>query len=414
MQRLLKYTKENRDFLINITAGLLVFFIPISSALTNIMLIPLTVLVAYDRYKQKSIPFFSTLPTIFFSLSIFSLFIIAIFKGSFILDAGIYIRYFTVLLLFILYDRVSKIETVEKFYLLGLSIVTVIAIVKIINFKTANPDLLFNTGDSIDEILWGSRPYASFMLVLGIFISLRRFSLNSKKSWFFLIPSVIFLLLCNYISARLSLALGVATAVYFLFFRFKMSNKVKVLSMLVFVVLVMVMVIFNKSLILRTPLDNLSKLDKIVAIAKDREPRYVIWSCSSILLKTNSNALFGISSYERYRQDLVNCYAEIIINREEKQKYYMDSRFGSHNQFLDFWLNGGILPFLLLLASFASAFFSKKINSNAKWIYFLFFSFFLVENVLYRQTGYYLFGIFATLYTCTIYKKGINEKSHYP
>ncbi len=405
MQNLRKYLDQNTDILINISAGLLVFFIPISIALTNIMLIPLLVLVVYDSYNKKKLKLFSTLPVFFVSFSIISLSIIAIFKGSFILDIGIYARYFTILLLFALYQRTSKIETIENYYLVGLTVAFVISFLRIVIYKIANPNALFDTGYVIDDMLWGDRPYAAFMLVLAIFICLRRVSLKTKGSWFYLTLVGVFLLFCNFISARLSMGLAILTIVYFIFFRFKVNKKIKFSLSVLFFTAVFVMIIFNKSLILRTPLDKETEFEKIIAVAKDREPRYVIWSCSALLLQTDSNALQGISSYEKYRKDLVDCYGEFIVNRAEKRQYYMDSRFSSHNQFLDFWLNGGIVPFLFLIAAFISVFLSKKNSADTKWIYFLFFCFLLVENVFYRQIGYYLFGIFAVLYTSTNFKK---------
>lgn len=389
----------------DIVAGILLFIIPFSTALPNILLVPLGLLMFYQIFKQNKNTIHFTPPVFFFTASVATISIIAVFKGSFISEIDIYLRYFAAILLVFIYQNVSNIKTVENFYLVSLTIATFLSIVKIIRVKIEFPGLLFDTGPVIDQVLWENRPLAAFMLVLGIFICLRRASFKSFNHWFFYALAIFFFMFCNYISARLSLLLAVATIIYFLFFRLHFKKKVKIIATILFFIGVSTILLINKSLISRTPFDNQTQLERIIEIVKDREPRAVIWNCSSILLKTDSNALFGTSSYKKYRQDLVNCYGETIVNREEKRAYYMESRFNSHNQFLDFWLNGGILPFVLLLAVFLAAFFSRKIPADAKWIFFLFFCFFLVENVLYRQMGYYLFGIFVALYQTKTLKK---------
>lgn len=325
--------------------------------------------------------------------------ILSLVKGSIWLDVAVYFRYILVVVIYLLFSKLKTIQNVENSYMAGFLIVFSISVYRIIKKKIENPDFLFDVGLGIDEILWADRPFAAFMLVLGIFICLKRVVSESKIRWLYIVLSALFLIFCSYISARLSLFLGVVTVFYFLFFKFKVRKKIKVSLFGILLVIIALLIIYNKSLISRTPLDKKIELKKIVAVAKDREPRTVIWSCAIILLETDYNAWFGITSYEKYREDLVNCYGRSIVNREEKRNYYMESRFSSHNQFLDFWLNGGVLPFLLLVAMFVSVFISKKSTSDTKWIFFLFFCFFLVENVLYRQLGFYLFGIFAALYT---------------
>lgn len=396
--------KNNRNFILSILLGILVFFIPLSSALTNIMLIP-TGIFFLISYSPKE--WFSNFPKpikIFF-FSIAFMWILSILKGSFLLDISIYSRYLIVVLVCLLFSKVHKKTIIENFYLASLVLVTCISTFKIVEKKVANPDLLFDNGLFIDQVLWESRPLAAFMLVLGIFICLRRISLKSKPTWFFIFLAVCFLFFCNYISARLSLILAITSIFYFTFFKFQIPKKTKVILLTSLFIGLPTMLLFNKSLIERTPFNRAFEFEKIADIAKDREPRYVIWDCAAILLTNQSNLYFGISSYEQYRQDLVNCYKETIINRDEKRTYYMESRFNSHNQFLDFWLNGGLIPFLLLLLVFITVFFSKKISATAKWMYLLFFCFFLFENVLYRQMGCYLFGIFATLYLYSFSEK---------
>tara|TARA_R100001530_G_scaffold136371_1_gene116797 strand:+ start:3669 stop:4889 length:1221 start_codon:yes stop_codon:yes gene_type:complete len=389
--------KSKRNLILSILLGILVFFIPLSSALTNIMLIPAGIFfLVYYSPKEWFSNFPKPIKIFFFSIGL--MWILSIFKGSFLLDINIYSRYLVVILVCLLSSKIQKEIVIENFYLSSLILVTCISTFKIVEKKMENPDLLFDNGLFIDQVLWESRPLAAFMLVLGIFICLRRISIKSKPNLLFIFLAVCLLFFCNYISARLSLMLAIILIFYFTFFKFQISKKTKLILLTSLFIGLPIMLLFNKSLIERTPFNREFEFEKIYDIARDREPRYVIWNCVAILLTNQSNFYFGISSYEQYRQDLVKCYEETIVNREEKKAYYMESRFNSHNQFLDFWLNGGLIPFLLLLLLYITVFFSKKMPSTAKLMYLLFFCFFLFENVLYRQMGCYLFGIFATLY----------------
>ncbi len=403
-------SSTNRKQIINHLAGLLLFFVPLSKAYPNILLIPLLLLVGYDIYREKKLNISFSKPYLLLSLSIFFFVLIAVIKGSLFLDIDIYLKYFTVLVLMIAYQQVSKIKTVENYYLSGLFIAIVISILKIIEYKKVNPDFLFTTGQGINDVLWEDRPYAAFMLVLGVFVCLRRISLENKKSWFFVLIAGIFLVFCNYISARLSLFLATVTIIHFMLFRFKIGFKTKAISIIILFLGVTTMAVLNKSLLMRTPLDNSSEFEKMIKVAKDREPRSVIWNCASILLKTDTNALWGVSNHQQSRQDLVDCYGEQIINREEKRHYYMSIRFNTHNQFFDLWLNGGIIPFLFLVASFIFALFSKQTSPNMRWVFFLFFCFFMVENVLYRQMGFLLFGVFISVYNTRLSLKTVDKK----
>jgi hypothetical protein len=391
------FSRKNQ-LLISHLAGLILFFLPLSKAIPNILLLPFSIIVVYSIMQQKKIKCFIEPQIIFIGFAVLILFVLAIVKGSLISDLTIFIRYFTLITLFFLFSFVKKIRLVENYYLIGIIIAMFLSGYNIINYLNQNPYFLFTTGETINEILWEDRPYASFSIVIAVFICLRRLSLNPKKNWSFIILFLLLFGFCSYISARLSIFLSIVTFYYFLFWRTNISKYIKFVIILFSIIILSTSFIINKALIARTPLDSETKIEKIISKAKDREPRYVIWSCSKKILQNELIFWYGFTSYTEYRSNLVECYGNFIVNREEKKEYYIKSRYNSHNQFFDFWLNGGIFPFLFLFASFMHVFFSNKINSNVKFIYFLFFCFFLIENVIYRQMGYYLFGIFAVLY----------------
>jgi hypothetical protein len=60
---------------------------------------------------------------------------------------------------------------------------------------------------------------------------------------------------------------------------------------------------------------------------------------------------------------------------------------------------GGIFSATFLILSFLIPLFLKNISFEMKIILIMFFAFFLVENVIHRQLGRYLFAIFAALYS---------------
>lgn len=77
----------------------------------------------------------------------------------------------------------------------------------------------------------------------------------------------------------------------------------------------------------------------------------------------------------------------------------MDVKLNTHNQFIGTYLNSGIIGLLLLVGYLVFQFVSSRKNFTKTAMIVSLVLFLLVENVLYRQIGVYLFAIIIVITT---------------
>lgn len=386
--------KENAQQITDYLAAFLVFVLPFSTALPNILLIPLILIIGlnFRRIKwTKSYPF------LFFGMAISILIVLALYNKTFLDEIDLFSKYFLILFLFILFTQVTNKKYCEYALLLGLIIAMLISSFSIGKQLLENPDFLLDSGKIVNKLLLLERPYFGFMLTVGIFICLKNAEKSSRKYIYYLF-SVFFAAFTIYISARLAMGLIGLLFFTYLFKSTQIHRKTKISFGILLALLFIISMGLSNNLMSRMHIKD--DLDKTIHLIKVYEPRFVIWPCAVDIALNEMNFLTGLKSNEEVEQQLTQCYSQ--IEREGKRQYYLKARFNSHNQFLCFLLLGGIVPFLLLISMFSYTFLSKKNSFELKVLFFLFLSFFMVENVLHRQLGCYLFGIFVALYSTKI------------
>jgi len=119
--------------------------------------------------------------------------------------------------------------------------------------------------------------------------------------------------------------------------------------------------------------------------------RYIITSCS---LKTISESGFMGMDYTLIQDKLNECYAP--YNNAD----FKASELNSHNQYLDFFLKGGILLFIAFIATLIVKL--RHCIRQKDYLYLsitlLFVISFLTENVLIRQYGIYIYAFCDLLF----------------
>ena len=109
--------------------------------------------------------------------------------------------------------------------------------------------------------------------------------------------------------------------------------------------------------------------------------RIAIYKCAYKVIKENPILGYGWSKGE---EELIDCYTS---------KYMSNKKLNSHNQFIGFYLDGGIFAFLTLVAFLFWQF--VHATKNKKYLYFSILTFFTIEmfseNILSRQSGLILF-----------------------
>ena len=219
---------------------------------------------------------------------------------------------------------------------------------------------------------------------------------TSKQKVFYKLSIVLFIGFVYLIVARLALGLILIYLFILAFQQYKLSKKKIVLFVGLFSSLLFMLVINNKNLKKRLHIEN--SFDKTIKVIANQEPRVVIWGCFlGLIKKSDFNYLTGYKSIKSIQSDLNDCYKNTIEN-VSKNTYYQKTKFNTHNQFLDFFLQGGLIGFLLFIIILGYSFYSNRFNFTTIFIIFSFVSFLLLENLFHRQLGVYLIGIFIPLF----------------
>jgi O-antigen ligase len=201
------------------------------------------------------------------------------------------------------------------------------------------------------------------------------------------------------IVARLALGLVFVYVLVIVLRRIKIYNKKLTPIIGVFIGVVLLLAVNNKNLKKRFHIQN--TYTNTIKVISNQEPRVVIWSCFLKLIKSpHFNYLTGYNDQKRIQSDLNNCYKSSIQNVSKKE-YYLKTKFNTHNQFFDFFLQGGIIGITLFLLILGYSFYLCRFNFTSLFVLVGFVLFLIAENLFHRQIGVYLVGVFIPLFLNT-------------
>tara|TARA_R100001369_G_scaffold75638_2_gene104619 strand:+ start:85 stop:720 length:636 start_codon:yes stop_codon:yes gene_type:complete len=153
--------------------------------------------------------------------------------------------------------------------------------------------------------------------------------------------------------------------------------------------------------------DNLAKrffyVDKkndFVHKIREWEPRFVIWKCSYIHVKGTTYSLFFGDGFYKTQQNLNKCYID-SISKEKRLKFFLETRFNTHNQYLDLLMSKGLFGLSIFLFLIYWLYTRNKKDINKLNILLVLVLFSLVENFFHRQIGVYLFALILVVLTIT-------------
>lgn len=376
---------------------LMIIFLPLSFAYPNIIIILLILIFFFDFKNTKKIDFspLKKPPVIIIWSLIFYWYVKDIVSGH-LLDNkhSLFLLIFIVPVLFLKIQ--NQIRIYVAFVVLGF-VVALNASVGLLDYYFVNHQLLPFEGTVINQILKMERPYLGFICLIAIISSLNLSFYFRKYAW----PMYAYALLMGtfifIISARISSISLVVILLFYLFFYLKTSFKNKLIFSSVALITIISFVAVNKSFRERLYLNG--DTTEAVSKLKSYEPRLVIWSCAKeIIQNPDFNHWFGISSEKKIEDLLVLGYDKKLTNKYRAQ-YYMDVKLNTHNQFIGTYLNSGIIGLLLLVGYLVFQFVSSRKNFTKTAMIVSLVLFLLVENVLYRQIGVYLFAIIIVITT---------------
>ena len=382
------------DNIFDIVFSILLFSLSISMAIPNLVLAVLFFVFLFKRDKIKVVKWYTKL----LFIVVIYIFLKALFFNALVENFSIYKHFLVVLVLSFLIYNIKNITTVIKGSIFGVFLGVMVALFKISNFYFIHKVLPFGNTVEVQDLLLIHRPYFGFMcLITIVLIDVLLPKINSKKEKiFYVIIGFIIAVFMYIIVARLSLFLLIIYLIIKTINYLKLSLVKSVLGFLTIFIFMFGAFSLNKNIKNRLHIE--ASYSETIKVLKNQEPRFVIWDCFfSQINNKNFNVYFGYNNRKSIQEELNGCYKERIDN-VSKRDYYVDTEFNTHNQFFDIFLEGGILGLSLFLALFMFLVYSFRENFNASFILLSFILFFIFENLVHRQLGAYLFGIFIPLF----------------
>ncbi len=378
----------------------LIISIPFSKSVSNIILITLGIffIVEYKHFNKLLFKKLFSKPFLILLILITFWIIKSVITNS-LLDTKFTI-FIPMFFIPMFYLKVKKQNYVYfSFLILGL-ITSLIAFYGLIKNFILTGYLLPFEGDEINKTLGMERPYLAFISLICIIISskLKKKFPNYK---FFYFGYILFNSILIYlISARISAISLILIGIIYLMFYIKLSFEVKVIYFFILMSLFSITLISNKNLRERLFITN--NLEKSLFEFKLHEPRFIIWDCAYNISKSKEfNVFFGLKS-ERQLDELLSSWYDIKLSNKHRANYFISTHKNTHNQFIDIYLISGIIGLFYFIFYFIIQI--KKMEKNFFNISTIIslLLFLIVENVLRRQMGVYIFGLLFSFINLSI------------
>jgi hypothetical protein len=398
MDKIRYYSTNSYDYFF----AVLILFLPFSKSVPNIIMVLLAVLFMID-FKKENFANYTKSSSFILFLLVGYLFSQAILNGSFITDLEFYKKYFYVLIIPILFLKVNDFELLKKAALVTINAAIIVSLFKISVFYYNFGYFPFNEGWATNYVLVLERPYAGIFSILSIILSFDQIQNNPKKRYLFIASCLLSVFFILFIAIRISiLTIFVLFGVY-IFFYMKMALKRKVVLFIGLLMTVALGLIFNKNITKRFFIND--SIEKTLEKAKQSEPRVIIYGCAKdITEQADFSVFFGTDSYSNIEKSLVDCYKNTIEDYS-RRNFFLEKRYNTHSQFIDFYLIGGLIAIIIFIGFFVKSFFKFRTSFFAVAILVSFLMMLAIENIFHRQFGCFIFIIFTGLY--------LNEKSNH-
>ncbi len=364
-----------------------------TSALPNILLIIVAISGLFILRKEELKRKILQEKTVFMYIGLVVLIsVLSINKTDIIRDLSFVGKLLIPLGIIVFSIRLDNFESVKKYFIISVFIAVLISTYNILKYIIESEGFNFSKGKFINEILVSERLYIGFASVISIIFSLDMIKSSNKRPRLkkLLIVNVFFIYSFLFLSvSRIAIVSSSILIGYFILTNLNRSNRVKILASIL--VLVLIFFFLNKNLNKRFfHLDD-NYRTSIIEKIKVHEPRYDIWRCAFKVFLNEEKVFFG-SGHSKTKELLTDCY-ENEISVKKRREWFLERKFNSHNQFLDFLLSYGIITtaFILILIFFLFKRGKYTFLTNSLLIALILIMF--VENILQRQLGCYLFAL---------------------
>ncbi|THF47643.1 hypothetical protein E6C50_16325 [Flavobacterium supellecticarium] len=389
------YLNQSYDYLLIA----LILILPFSKGLPNVILGLLALVFILD-YKKKYFQEYFQSPLPYLAVLILYVSGQALINGTFMLDLNIYKKYFYLILLPILFFKINNIQRFKILSLIAINASIIGCLFRIFKFYSKFKFFPFADGWTTNFVLLQERPYMGVFCVIGIILAFEQLHKKNKGKYFYLFSILFSLAFILFITVRMAMITVLVLFIIYLFGYLKSNTIRKRLILAGFILFLGTVFMLNKNISKRFFIN--STLEKTIENIKQSEPRVIIFGCSGkIVQQDDFSFLFGFDSYTKISERLVACYDDSIEDYSRKS-WFLESKFNSHCQFIDFYLIGGIIGLLLFVTFIIKTFLYSYKDFFAMAVFAAFVMFLIVENVFYRQFGCYIFSIFVSLYIINV------------
>lgn len=373
-------------------------------ALPNFLLL-LLLLIFPIIIKKEDFKKLNKKSTLFFTLFIFYLFFNSVFSGRLEGDISVLKKIIIPLGLVILYLPIQDFKKLNKaiifssFAAIAYSCVQFVIIVN----QTGTFNLAFFQ-ETVDSLLI-ERVYLGFLCILSILVAYQslkpEFHPNNKYYLASILLTVLYLFI---IISKVAIVILVTTLLLRRFY-----GKHKKLRLLISLGLLLLIGVFGYNSI-EKQFEKITSFKDSAAISATESSmpwtnRLLIWDCAYKVITKNPNSFLGIG-FRTTNKQLLSCY-ETNIKYTNTKNLFLDKKYNTHNQYLDFYLSSGILSMIFFLVILFTLFIKNRQYFFPTALLASIVIFGMFENYFHRQMGAYYFGFILVilLINNTFYKK---------
>ena len=320
----------------------------------------------------------------------------SLFQGRFEQDFG-YIKTMIIPIgIVILYLPIADFKKLKKAIIFSSFIAMVYTFIQFLILINQNSEVTIAFFQETVDALLIDRIYVGLLCVLSILISYRsltkEYHPDNKYYFVSIIVNILYLLLVMSITALVILFVLIVLRQFY--------GKDKKLRLLITSV-VLIAIFITGYLKYQSAFEDLLQESRDVSKVTYTEStlplgyRAVIWDCVSKISDEGSIGLFGIG-FKETKNRLLSCYNSEIEDNATKQNF-INKRFNTHNQYIDFYISAGPISLLLFIGILLFLFIKnqKKYFPTALLITFVLFG--LAENYFHRQVGAYYVGFILVI-----------------
>ena len=247
-----------------------------------------------------------------------------------------------------LYLPIADFKKVNKAIVFSSFIAIIYTLVQFLILVNQNSDVSFLFFQETVDALLIDRVYVGLLCVLSILICYK--SLIKEFH-----PDNKYYLTCIILNSAYLLLIMSKTALALLFFIVVLRQFYGKNKKIRFGVLALILAFIATIISVKFPdfIENSFQPNKEISEVNYTEStiplsyRTLVWECSSKIANGNTNKFFGIGFRETSNK-LVNCYENEIKDLATKQNF-INKRFNTHNQYLDFYISSGLISLVLFL-----------------------------------------------------------------